>query len=206
MTAGVIDAIRERRARRAIDRQRPVARELLERLGEAFRFAPSQGNNQPGRLLFATTEETRSRVFAALTQGNRNWAGAAPVLGAVAAIPSHDPTFTGPEGGVREYWGFDTGLAAAMLMVQATALGLIAHPMAGFDETAVREAFSAPDEVRILAVVAIGYAGDLAELPGDLQVREQAPQRRLPFETVVAFDIWGEPNALSFAEARKAGR
>ena len=177
---------------------------MLETLAEAFRLAPSQGNNQPARLLFAIDQGVHEAVFAGLTRGNKNWAGAAPVLAAVAAVPAHDPPLTLPGDVERSYWQFDTGLAAANLMVQATALGLIAHPMAGFDEPEVRAAFAAPEHLRILAVVAIGYPGDVSALPEDLQAREAAPQRRLPAANVVAIDRWSEANDLSFAEFRKA--
>jgi hypothetical protein len=66
----------------------------------------------------------------------------------------------------------------------------------------VRAAFGAPEELRVLAVVAIGYPGPVEALPADLQKREQAPQRRLPVETVVADDRWTDENAVSWAEYR----
>ena len=75
--------------------------------------------------------------------------------------------------------------------------------MAGFDEPAAREAFEAPESVRILVVVAIGYPGDAGALSPQLQEREQAPQERLPLSVLVANDRWTEENGTSYREHRE---
>jgi nitroreductase len=98
------------------------------------------------------------------------------------------------------------GIAIGNLMAQATAMGLVAHPMAGFDEPGVRAVFEAPDGVRIVAVVAAGYPGDPASLPEDLARKELAPQDRLPLEHLVAADRWREVNAVSARDLRKRNR
>ena len=66
--------------------------------------------------------------------------------------------------------------------------------MAGFDEAAVRTAFGAPEELRVLVVFAIGCPGEPASLPEDLQRREQREQRRQPLDRLVAADQWAEQN------------
>jgi nitroreductase len=144
----------------------------------------------------------RTALFDALSAGNRNWAGAAPLLAAIAALPGHDSVHEGSDGSTRELWAFHAGIAVGNLMAQATALRLIAHPMAGFDEPAVRAAFGAPADVRILVVVAIGYAGDPETLPADLQRREDAPQRRLPLDHLVVIDAWDDRHGASARELR----
>jgi nitroreductase len=197
----VIEALRERRARRSFD-ARPVEPEVLASLWEAVSLAPSHGNNQPVRALCAVSAPVREAVLAALSDGNRAWAGAAPVLAAIAAIPEHDTAAPNRDGTTRELWPFHAGIATGNLLAQGTALGLVVHPMAGFDEAAVREAFGAPPAVRVLAVVAIGYPGPVEALPADLQRRETAPQRRLPIENLVALDRWRPENGISWKELR----
>jgi nitroreductase len=95
------------------------------------------------------------------------------------------------------------GIALGGLLAQATAIGLVAHPMASFDEPAVRRALGIPERVRVLAVVAVGYPGEPASLPADLAERATAPQQRIPLENLVAFDQWSEGQALSARELRK---
>jgi nitroreductase len=197
----ILPALAGRRARRSFD-PRPVPAEVEATLWEAVRIAPSHGNSQATRVLVARSADTRARLEAALSEGNRNWAPAAPLLAVVASLPGQDHTQEDSDGTVRELWAFHAGIATGNLLAQATALGLIAHPMAGFDAPAVRAAFGAPGELRVLAVVAIGYPGPVEALPADLQRREQGPQRRLPIATVVADDRWTDENALSWAEYR----
>ncbi len=190
--AELIEALSGRRARRAFD-AREVPAEAQELLWRAVSVAPSHGNVQSVRLLVAHSTETRTRLTEALSEGNRNWAPAAPLLVALASMPAHEHAES--YGEERALWSFHAGIAAGNLMVQATALGLVAHPMAGFDEEAVRRAFGAPDELRVLVVFAIGFPGAVESLPEDLQRREVREQRRQPLERLVATDSWGEQNA-----------
>ncbi|MGI8926488.1 MAG: nitroreductase family protein [Tepidiformaceae bacterium] len=199
----LIPALRERRARRAFA-ARAVPPEGEAILWEAFAVAPSHGNAQPARLLVARAPAVREALVAALSAGNRQWAPAAPLLVALGALPSHDTVQTGSDGATREYWAFHAGIAAGNVMAQATALGLIAHPMAGFDEAAVRATFGAPPELRVLAVLAIGYPGEPDALPADLRERETTTQQRLPLNVLVADDAWDEENGTSAKALRGA--
>ncbi|MCC7089557.1 MAG: nitroreductase family protein [Dehalococcoidia bacterium] len=201
----LLPALANRRASRAFS-SRPVEDELQHVLWMAVSVAPSHGNTQPTRILVAHTPESRAALISSLSEGNRNWAPAAPLLFAIAAVPSHDTTPQDFGGTTREVWAMHAGIAIGNLMAQATALGLIAHPMAGFDEPGVRAVFGAPDDVRILAVVAAGYPGDPASLPEDLARKETAPQDRLALEHLVAFDRWGAVNAVSARELRRRNR
>ena len=185
----LLPAIRDRRASRAF-RPEPVPAAARDLLWEAAARAPSHGNTQPTRILVAESEDVRERLIAALNEGNRHWARHAPLLFALAASPSHDIVIEGTDGSRRELYPLHVGIALGNLMVQATALGLVAHPMAAFDEAAVREVFGCPGQARILAVVACGYPGDPATLPADLAAKETAPQRRLPLQHRVAVDRW----------------
>ena len=202
--AELIEALSGRRARRAFD-PREVPAETQELLWRAVSVAPSHGNVQSARLLVAQSEGTREKLVAALSEGNRNWAPAAPLLVALGSMPDHEHADS--YGEERALWSFHAGIAAGNLMAQATALGLVAHPMAGFDEAAVRDAFGAPEELRALVVFAIGYPGRADSLPEDLQRREQREQRRQPLEQLVAVDTWGEGNRVPARDpSRRSGR
>ncbi|MBI2765127.1 MAG: nitroreductase family protein [Chloroflexi bacterium] len=197
----VLDALSSRRARRAFSPS-PIPAGVQETLWQAVALAPSHGNSQPWRLLVAESESVRQSLFHALSPGNQSWAGHAPLLVAVAAIPANDTVQREPDGTQRELWAFHAGIATGNLLAQATALGLIAHPMAGFDSAAVRAVFAAPPDLQILAVVAIGYPGDPDSLPDDLRRREDAPQGRLPLDILAARDRWSPAHATSMKEYR----
>jgi nitroreductase len=49
----------------------------------------------------------------------------------------------------REYYLFDTGMATAFITLRATELGLVAHPIAGFDENKAKDTLGIPDDMRL---------------------------------------------------------
>lgn len=198
----VIPALTDRRARRSFD-PRPIPGDVQETLWRSVSVAPSHGNAQPVRLLVAESSGVREALIAGLSDGNRGWAAASPLLVVIAAMPAHDAAMEGSDGSRRELWAFHAGIAAGNLMAQATALGLVAHPMAGFDEPAVRAAFSAPADLRILTPVAIGYPGPVSALPEDLQRREASAQERIPLDILVVTDHWTDDHGVSARELRK---
>ncbi len=201
--AELLPALSARRARRAFD-PGAVPADIQDLLWRAVSVAPSHGNAQSVRLLVARSAATEAMLAAALSEGNRSWAPAAPLLVALGALPAHERGDAyGPE---RALWSFHAGIGAANLMTQATALGLVAHPMAGFDEAAVRAAFSAPDDLRVLVVFAIGYPGDVETLPKDLQQRERREQGRQPLDRLVAIDRWGTEHERAAREPSPSTR
>jgi nitroreductase len=86
----------------------------------------------------------------------------------------------------------DLGAATAYLGIQAIALGLHTHSMAGLDKQKAREAFAVPDEFEIGVVTALGYLGDPSTLPDKMQAQELAPRTRKPL-TETVLKGWGTP-------------
>ena len=199
-TNELLPALANRRARRAVSPE-PVPEDLQQTLWQAVLVTPSHGNTQPWRLLVARDQEVRAALIEALSDGNKSWAPVAPLLVALAANPEHARAKN--YGSERALWSFDTGIALGSLMAQATHIGLVAHPMTAFDESEARAAFRAPEEVRVLAVIAIGFPGSPENLPSDLLTKERAPQERLPLENIVASDVWEPRHSLSARELRQ---
>jgi nitroreductase len=182
------DLIRRRWSPRAFV-DRGVETQDLVALLEAARWAPSSGNEQPWRFLIARREEPENfaRLLACLVPGNQRWAASAPVLLLTTtrrAFLRHDKP--------NRHAMHDAGLALANLLIEATARGLAAHPMAGFDAAAARTAFSIPEDFEPVAAVAIGYSGGPEQLPDDLRQREIAPRTRRPLAESVFGTTWGE--------------
>jgi len=89
----------------------------------------------------------------------------------------------------------DVGAATATLTLQATALGLHSHGMAGFDKDKARAAFNIPEDFEIGAVTALGYLGDAETLAEGLKAQETAARQRKPLAEVV-FSEWETPAQL----------
>ncbi len=163
----------------------PVARPVLERLFEAARWAPSCFNEQPWRYV-AVTRPDRREEAAEVLDGENAWARQAPVLVLVAVSKKFAKTRR-----TNRTAAYDTGGATAQLLAQATALGLVAHQMAGIDVKKARELFGVPEKFEPMAMLALGYWGEGRGLGEELLAREQAPRERLPRSEWLYWETWG---------------
>lgn len=183
-----LSLLAERRSLRAIDPNRPVSPDVLARLLEAGRWAPSSANNQPWRFIVVNEPDALERAHPALAPGNRLWADRAPLLLVVAANPGDDAIADG-----KPYYLFDCGLATENVLLQGHAEGLVTHPMLGFLEEPMRAALGIPDPYRVVIVVAIGWPGRIENLPANFQEREQQPRARKPLTEIVHYNGWNAP-------------
>jgi nitroreductase len=169
---------------------REVTAQDLRTLLEAARWAASSFNEQPWRFLIATKADPAAfrKLLGLLSEGNQQWAQAAPVLMITAA----KKTFT-RNGAPNRFALHDAGQALANLMLEATALGLYVHAMAGLDTERARRELNIPDDYEVGAAVAIGYLGSPEQLPERLRQSEDAPRRRKPLEEIVFGAGWNLP-------------
>jgi nitroreductase len=87
----------------------------------------------------------------------------------------------------REYHQFDTGMAAAFLILRATELGLVAHPIAGFSPKKTREILGIPAEYQVITLINIGkHSSEIHPILSESQVRAESTRpSRFPFERFV---------------------
>jgi nitroreductase len=161
---------------------RDVPEEQVISLLEAARWAPSAYNEQPWRFIVArkSDPETYDKLLGSLMELNQLWARSAPVL----ILTLAKKTFT-HNGTPNPYALHDAGMAAANLALEATALGLNVHFMAGFNKAVARTAFQIPDDYELGAAIAVGYAGDPSTLPESFQQAESAPRSRKPLADLI---------------------
>jgi nitroreductase len=95
----------------------------------------------------------------------------------------------------RHAW-HDVGMAIENLIIQAMALGLWVHQMAGYDAAKARQVFAIPEGYEPVAAIAIGYEGDPQNLPDPLRERELGPRSRKPLSDLVFDGCWGKVSAL----------
>ena len=130
------------------------------------------------------------KILDSLVEFNQGWAKSAPVL-ILSAASKSSRRITAP----NQFAIHDTGAATAYLVLQATALGLHAHSMAGFDHDKARAAFGIPNEYHVGAVTALGHLGDVDALPEGLREQEVSSRQRKPLDEIV-FAEWGQPAKL----------
>ncbi len=173
--------IRVRRAKRALNTE-PISKEDITRLLEAAHLAPSCFNNQPWR--FVVVEGERLAAVKKALPGGNYWALKSPAMIAVTSHMDLDCRLSDE----RDYFLFDCGLAVGFLLVQATQMGLVAHPIAGFDPLAVKEILGIPKDHVLITLVVLGWPGDPAELSEKHQEIEVGPRVRKPLSAVVGWN------------------
>ncbi len=172
-----IEALFARRwSTRAFDPEKPVDLEQLAACLEAARWAPSCYGEQPWRFVVADRFEDEfswRQILNSLVENNQLWAKNAPVLIVAAA----EPFFTGNENPNR--WAeYDTGQAVMSLCLQATALGLMTHQMAGFDAGRLQTGLQIPEHLHIMSVTALGHHGAIDNLEKVFHSRELTARNR----------------------------
>jgi nitroreductase len=188
--SGVEDLILRRWSPRSFA-DKAVSDTDLTKIFTAASWAASSANEQPWRFLVGKKGDgAYEKIFNSLVGGNQAWARSAPVL----ILSVGKKTFS--KSGQPNGWALhDTGAASANLTLQATALGLHTHGMAGFDKDKARASFNLPEDFEPGAVWALGYLGDPGALPERLQAIEKSPRERKPLHEFV-FTEWGTPAAL----------
>jgi nitroreductase len=197
-TYPIHDLLRRRWSPRAFS-EKPIEREKLLSLFEAARWSPSSFNEQPWSFVMATKDdpEAYDRLLSCLTDKNRAWAQRAPVLMlSVAKLVDED-------GELNRHAFHDVGQAMADLTVQATALGLFVHQMAGFHIEKSREVLRVPAGHKPVAMAVIGYPDDPSILPEPFRQRELAPRQRKPLDEFVFTGHWGMPSPLVREASKK---
>ena len=160
----------------------PIEPEKINALFEAARWAPSSFNEQPWRFIYALKEEPAEfETFVdCLIEGNRIWAQNAPMLVLSVArmvfIRNNKP---------NKHAFHDVGLAVGNLLLQATSMGLMVHQMGGYSIEKVKKSLTIPDGFEPVAVMAIGYPGNMDHLPENLKNRETQPRIRKPLDDLV---------------------
>ena len=180
----VLDAIKTRRSIRHYKTD-PVPEELIQKVLEAARWAPSWANSQCSRYVVVRDEGKRKKLAASLRTGNSAIAALteAPVVIVVCAELGK-AGFTGGEKvtgrsdwkvsitNKGDWYMFDTGLAMQNLVLAAHALGLGTVYIGGFLSSDVAEAVELPGGMEVVAMTPLGYPAEGGKIPSRKELSE----------------------------------
>lgn len=151
----VTECLQNRYSGRAYDASLGISEQQISSLVEAARRAPSSYNMQPWNFIFcdkATDPVAYQKALKCLVEFNQGWAKNAPLL--IIAVAGNNARTDGKPNRWAQY---DTGAASLSICVQASAIGLMAHQMGGFDDVKVMREFNIPKNHTPMAVIAVGY-------------------------------------------------
>ncbi|MGB9717701.1 MAG: nitroreductase family protein [Thermoproteota archaeon] len=130
--------------------------------------------------MFVKSREKLEELCGALSTGN-SWAKESSLIVAVYSEKNYDCVLN-----EREYYLFDTGMAVALLVLRATELSLVAHPIAGYEPEKVRNALGIPKEAVIITLIIVGKHSEkaVANLSSRQRLAELNRPSRKGFEEI----------------------
>ena len=167
------DIVNARRAYRSLGPVR-ITEDVVWDLAGIASLAPSCFNKQPWRFLFVTDKDLLRELEGAMSKGNE-WTSLGSMVIVVFSKQELDCVIRD-----RLYYMFDTGMATALLILRATEMGLVAHPIAGFSPKRVRTILGIPEDMDVISLIIVGrMKEDLDPLLSEQQalIEKERPER-----------------------------
>jgi nitroreductase len=183
-----LEAIRKRCSLKTHLSKKPVEPEKIEQVLEAARLAPSARNLQPWRFVVVQGDEAiEELVRGAFPESNQVMKEAAALI-VICAREEDDVIREG-----RPYYLFDAGLTVENLLLAATDLGLVTHPILMFDEAETKRILAIPDDYRVVLVTPLAYP---AEPSYDEAAEERLSERtRKCLGEIAFYGKWSSPRS-----------
>jgi len=166
----LFEAIRGRRSIRSF-MDRPVEEEKLSAVLEAGRLAPSARNLQDWRFVVVRDPATRKRLAEAAR--NQEFVGQAPVV--IAACGTSDMVMTCGQ----PAYALDVTIAVDHMTLAAVSEGLGTCWIGAFYEDKVKEILGIPEQIRVVALLPLGYPAQAAR-----------PTPRKTLDEILAYERW----------------
>lgn len=174
--------VKQRQSTRAYDTTRTVDREIIARILEAARLAPSAYNAQPWHFIVVDEPELKNKVADAASArllGMNHFTKQAPIH--IIVVEEKVNISSGIGGIVKDkHFAFlDIGIAASHICLAAEAEGLGSCILGWFTESKMKNLLNIPDNRRVVLDIVIGYPAQ--------PLREK---RRKPVEEVISYNTY----------------
>jgi nitroreductase len=147
----VLTAIRERRSVRKY-KSDAIPEDVLLRVLEAARLAPSGKNLQPWKFILVKNKELKEKL--AMASAEQLFIAQAPVIVVGCGYP--DSCYA-RMGRYMKSWPVDVTIALEHLILQAQEEGLGTCWVGSFEEDEIKSILNIPENVRVLALTPLGY-------------------------------------------------
>lgn len=176
----VKNAINKRRAFRSLEPVE-ITKKLLDDLARCAQITASCFNNQPWQYIFVYNPEMLENMHEALSSGNQ-WAHKASMIIVVLGKQEDDCVIHD-----RIYYRFDIGMATCNMILRATELGLVAHPIAGYSPRKTRGILGIPDDIDVIALIIVGKKSDkINSVLSEKQIKDEKKRpKRKPIKDFV---------------------
>jgi nitroreductase len=168
----IYKAVKTRKSVRSYQ-SREVPDEVLTRILDAARLAPSANNFQEWRFVIVRDANTRRKIARAACR--QTFVGEAPVVLACCARNNQHVMTCG-----QQSYPIDAAIAIDHITLCAAAEGLGTCWIGAFYEDEVKQILGIPPEIRVVALLPLGYPRD----PNPVR------KLRLSLERIVSYESW----------------
>ena len=157
------------KGRRSVRRYKsdPIPEDVLERVLDAARFAPSGKNLQPWKFIIVKDESLKNGLVQAAV--GQSFISQAPLIIVACAFPDNCYSRMG---NYMKSWPVDVAIAVEHMMLQAQEEGLGTCWIGAFEEKEVKSLLKVPEEVRVLALTPLGYPDEKPDSRGRKSLEE----------------------------------
>ncbi len=183
----VKEAIQKRRAYRSLEPVK-ITKEFINDLAKCAQITASCFNNQPWQFVFVYEPEILNNIYGVLTSGNK-WAHKASMIIAILGKKEDDCIIYD-----RIYYRFDIGMAIEAMILRATELGFVAHPIAGYSPKKTRAILDIPDDIDVITLVIVGkHSNEINPAMSEKQIKDERkrPERK-PINNFIFHNKYGE--------------
>jgi len=160
----LVDVILNRRSIRRYD-QKEIPKDVLDKILEAGRQAPSAVNRQPWHFVVLTDYEIKKELSKGLF--NRHVKNSPVTVVGCASTGLLD----------RRWSIVDTSIALQNMVIAAWAMGVGSCWIGDFKEDKVKKLLKIPSKWKVVALVSFGYPA-----------QKSKPRRKKPLEEIVSFN------------------
>jgi nitroreductase len=180
------DVVLSRKSVRSFS-EKEIHEDILGKILEAGRLAPSFQNKQCWKFIVVKDSDTRKKL--ALKGGFLSkvnfFIKDAPVIVVACADPRKSGTVN-----KQDYYLVDTAIAFQQMMLTAWNNGIGSCWMAAFSEEKVREILGIPQSIRVVALSPFGYPKEKDGLYAKAVKTFAGSKKRFPKEKILSFDKW----------------
>ncbi len=170
-----------RSVRKYLDK--PIADEIILKLMESARMAPSANNSQPWHFIIIRDRDKREQIVR--VANNQEWMLTAPIILACVAdirvrLGTEEMNIDeeSPQYAVKEIIR-DTSIAIEHLVLEATNQGLGTCWVAWFKQNEIRPVLSIPNDKYLVSLITVGYPDE-----------EPKAKSRKEIKEIIHYDKW----------------
>jgi nitroreductase len=171
----IFDAIAQRKSIRSYA-STPIPEDVLVKVLEAARLAPSAANLQPWHFIIITDKDRRASIAKACKYGK--FLAESPVV-----IVGCGNKKTSPK-----WYVVDTTIALEHMVLSATGLQLGTCWIGSFNDKDIRSILMIPNEYEVVALIALGYTRDKIDPLAGI-VHAVRPRRKL--QEIISRETFG---------------